>query len=319
MKFKHFALAAIVAAIVTGSVLISTSWSRAQAGAKEIDSADVVAVPPAAPAPSGAGSPTIQVGDGLADLVIPADLDGDGIPNAQDNCPLIPNPPMAAGQPQLNVCNATKDGVVFADPTFPSNMTKFLQQQRQIILQGTDADGVINAMDNAVSMANAMADRGLGLMLLNDIGTVKGRTTDAKIAAAANGFESILLINLEGAGPNFTVNPLLRFVPANPQLPVPSLPGVPQEAAFTGIIPYLGCQSIVKETKGLVWIPWPGDPTIRAQGVKYWDIFAPAEFVKKISICREARGVAPTQYVKMEVIVEGLLFRFRAFWPKADP
>ncbi|MBI3941908.1 MAG: thrombospondin type 3 repeat-containing protein [Chloroflexi bacterium] len=319
MKLRLLVLGAILAVVLVVSVPWWSTLGRGPAVAKDVITSEEVALAPDIGLASAGVAPTVATGDGLADLIIPADLDGDGIPNEQDNCPLIPNPSMVAGQPQPDHNNnGTGDACDWGDQVnFPTNMRNFIQQQRQIISAGRDGgdpDGVINAMDNVVSMANAIADRGLGQALLSDMATAK-TSTNPQIAAAANGFESILLINLEGAGPNFTINPLVR----NATLQTPSLPGVPQEAAFTAVIPYLGCHSIVKETKGLVWIPWPGSPALQALGIKYWDIFAPAEFVKKISICRETRGVAPAQYVRMEVIIEGLLFRFRAFWPKADP
>ena len=262
-------------------------------------------------------APLIQTGDGLAELVIPDDLDGDGIPNAEDNCPLIPNPMQddADQDGTGDACDARNNGN--PDPTFPKELQDFIEQQVGILVlpvpQGADPrneDEIINAMDNLVGIGNAIGDRALGLEILQNLQEVKGQNQDADIRAAANALERMVMTNLQGAGPAFTMNPLNDSLSSRPRLP--------EEIAYTAVVPYLGCHSIVKETRGLVWIPWPGDPSLAAAGVKYWDIWAPAEFVKEINICREARNEAPTTYVKMQVIVDGLLLRFGAFWPRAE-
>lgn len=319
MRARIIALVVIVAAMLVGSLLWSYLSSESAAAKDTMTNEEYADVSVAVPEPPAdadtAEGPTVQVGeDQLAELVIPNDIDGDGIPNERDNCPLIPNPPMGDRTEQADSDgDGTGDACDWDDEeNFPQNTRKFIEQQRTIILQGANADAevVINAMDNLVGIGNVIADRQLGQQIMDDLATVKGQNSNPTIQAAANGFERMVLINLEGAGPAFTLNPLDPFNSW--------LPRVPEETGFTAVIPYLGCHSIVKETKGLIWIPWPGDPSLAAAGVKYWDIWAPAEFLKGINICREARNQPPVRYVRMQVIVEGLLLRFGAFWPRSE-
>ncbi len=110
------------------------------------------------------GDPLMTVQAAVFSQGDPADLDGDGIPNAKDNCVSLPNPDQrdSDGDDFGNLCDADvdNDGVVTTSwgEVFPSSVRGDLEQialsarsQRYVANHDLDGDGDVDAGDVSIA------------------------------------------------------------------------------------------------------------------------------------------------------------------------